>query len=230
MERNMVLTHTDYLSMKKKGGLVVVVGPMCAGKSTVLADIVFFAANTDTIFNHYLLVCPNVDTRTQDVMNPREDDRCYAIRKVSDPSEIIRLAQAENDPPYSILIIDEAHFFDSDQLVKMVRALRGPNPHMLIVLGMLDRRADGKFWPVYRDMVTHFRLNVLDGNLIILAASCDVDGRTCVIPATHTYFEGDLPVNGICPGASLYHPMCETHWELAQKLGWSPKDGFGSVS
>ncbi|HOX60925.1 MAG TPA: hypothetical protein PLV72_02885 [Candidatus Magasanikbacteria bacterium] len=226
MERKMILTHGDYLRLRSRGGLVVVAGPMCAGKSTVLADIVFFAANTDTIFNRHLLCCPETDTRTKDVLNPREDSRKYSIRKFKSLSEIVNVVERETDHPYGIVLVDESHFPNSDEVISMVASLLRIRPRMLLVLGMLNQRADGKYWPVYRDLVTIFRLNHEDGNLILLTARCDVDDKTCPTPATHTYFEGKLPADGICPGASLYHPMCEAHWRMAQKLGWSPETGF----
>jgi len=208
MERQVMLTYADYSKMKSRGGLVVVAGPMCGGKSTLLADVIHYAANADSIHNRFLLVCPEIDSRTDRVLYLRNDSRSYAIKKMKSPAEIMNLINAEDDPQYSLLVVDEAHFFDSVQLSDMVRDLQEIHPRLLVVLGMLDRRADGKFWPAFRDLVTQFRLNVMDGNLIMLTASCDVDRRTCVIPATHTYFEGVLPPDGISPGADRYHPMC----------------------
>jgi thymidine kinase len=177
------------------GELHITVGPMFSGKSTKCWDT---ATGLREVQCPILLVKPFLDTRSTDVTTHSRLDTIGCIRPYR-AQDI--LSHADYDCA-KVVLIDEAQFFDGDDLVEVVKQML-EHAKIVQLYGLNGNYKQEPMWPLHR-------LIALGATIQSVDAYCNFcDNPT---PAHFTVTDYDMPASGVAVGgAERYSAVCRKH-------------------
>jgi thymidine kinase len=177
------------------GELHIIVGPMFSGKSTKCWEM---ATGLREIQCPVLIAKPFLDTRSTDVtthsrLNSIECIRPYRVRDILSHSDY---GEAK------VVLIDEAQFFDGDELVTGVRHMLADGK-IIRLYGLCGNYKQEPMWPLHR-------LIAICDTIEKVSAYCSFCAHPT--PAYFTVTDMDMPNSGIAPGgAERYSAVCRHH-------------------
>ncbi|MEM9082422.1 MAG: thymidine kinase [Planctomycetota bacterium] len=185
------MSTADDLTTKPLAHLTVVCGPMFAGKTTKVIELL----NRHRALNRSIQVAkPHIDTRYHPTDIATHDGHTYPAVAITSPEELLELTDAQ------VVALDEAHFY-RDGLLDAVRAMldRG----QILILAGLDRTSLNE---PFAEMAG---LLIEADEVIKLAGVCAICGR----PAIHTIRLFDSTEDIVVGGEGMFENRCREHLE-----------------
>jgi thymidine kinase len=180
------------------GELHIVVGPMFSGKSTKCYET---ATGLRQVQCPILLVKPFLDTRSTAVTTHSQIGTIECFRPYR-ANEILKHAEYTSA---KVVLIDEAQFFDGDDLVKVVEQMLKDNK-IIRLYGLNGNYKQEPMWPLHR----HIALGATIESMTAYCNFCDNP-----TPAQFTVTDYDMPESGVVLGGSeRYSVVCRKHLDL----------------
>ena len=180
------------------GNIVVITGPMFAGKTTKLLSIY---DELQIKGEKNILIKPKLDNRFSVDNVVTHDKKSSSAFSVNEIDEILSIIDKEN--PDNVFI-DEIIFFKSD----IVNFLINKSNKINFFVSGLNQTSEGKPFPFIDKQKNFGDLLVYADEIIILNAKCVVCGKSANRTFKKTNSGNEIEIGGI----EKYEPRCNKHW------------------
>ena len=177
--------------------LVVIFGPMFAGKSTKLIEL----ASEHSAEKHLVFKHQRDQARSADMLSSHEKELHGRVpaRPINSLWQIIEYIE----PDTKWVFVDETQFFDGAEMVFFVERFQEKFANVNFVFAGLDLKFTGEPWEAMRYLIGKAT------ETYQIWSTC----ARCNQAATHTHLKGEVESIG---GAELYEPRCKPCHDLAK--------------
>lgn len=203
----------EFKSEQNKLKITTICGPMCAGKSAKLIELV---ARHEAACHNY--VC----FRPEDSKRKIRDDEDKATKINSRSKKLtVEAVPLKKDfdvkdvqeyiDNYKIFIFDEIHFLNLNSIKKFVGHCFRLHEEKEIIFAGLDKDFKG----IDFEQIKYAK--EVSGQIVLLTALCSVHG--CIKRATHSAkISGDINKQIEASGEDMYRACCYEHWQRINEI------------